>query len=53
MVMLASGGTLLFEYLPSWASEIQHFEIFNHSQENPLTQQFLVKFNLLLFFLIS
>ena len=36
-----------------YVSEIKHFEIFNCPQENQLAQQFLVKFNLLLFFLIS
>ena len=44
---------LLFEHFPSWASEIEHFEIFSHPQENQLTQGFFVKFNLLFFSLIS
>ena len=48
-----TGVTLLFEHSPSQASKIEHFEIFYRLQENELAQQFLVKFNLLLFFLIS
>ena len=47
-----SDVTLLFEHLPSRASEIEHFEIFSHLQENKLAQQFFVKSDLLLFFLI-
>ena len=31
-----SGATLLFEHLPSRASDIEHFEIFSHPQENQL-----------------
>ena len=42
-----------FEHLPSLVSEIDHFEIFSRPRENQLTQQFFLKFNLLLFFLIS
>ena len=45
--------TLLFEHSHSWASEIEHFEIFSRPQKNKLAQQFFVKFNLLLFFVIS
>ena len=29
-----SGLTLIFEHLPSRLSEISHFEIFSHQQEN-------------------
>ena len=50
--MKDSGVTLLFEHSPIWASEIER-EIFSHLQENQLTRQFFLKFNLLLFFLIS
>ena len=42
-----SGVTLLFEQLPSWASEVEHFEIFSRPKENQLVQLFFVKFNLL------
>ena len=48
-----SGVALLFEHSPSQANEIEHFEIFGCPQENQLTQPFFIKFNLLLFFLIS
>ena len=48
-----SGITLLFEHLSSRASEVKHFEIITHPQENQHAWQFFVKFNLLLFFLIS
>ena len=51
-MMKDSGVTLLFEHSPIWASEIER-EIFSHLQENQLTRQFFLKFNLLLFFLIS
>ena len=44
---------LLFEHSPSRVSEIEYFEIFSHPQENKLAQRFFVKFNFLLFFLIS
>ena len=52
-MMKDSVVTLLFEHSLSWASEIEHCEIFSHPQENQLARQFFVKFNLLLFFLIS
>ena len=48
-----SGITLLFEHSSSRASEVKHFEIITHPQDNQLALQFFVKFNLLLFFLIS
>ena len=48
-----SGVTLLFEHSPIQVSEIDHSEICSHLQENQLAQWFFVKFNLLLFFLIS
>ena len=48
-----SGATLLSEHSPSWASKIKHFKIFSCPQQNQLTWQFFIKFNLLLFFLIS
>ena len=47
-----SDVTLLFEHLPSGASEIEHFKIFSQLRENQLAQRFFVKFNLLLFFLM-
>ena len=53
IIISISGLTLLFEHSPSWASEIEHFEIFSRPQEIKLTQGFFIKFNLLLFFLIS
>ena len=49
----SSGVTLLFKHSPSRASEIEHFEIFSRPREYQLARQFFVKFNLLLFFLIS
>ena len=49
----SSDVTLLFEHLPSRASEIERFQIFSCLRENKLAQRFSVKFNLLLFFLIS
>ena len=48
-----SGVTLIFDHLPSRASEIEHSAIFSRSRENKLAQRFFVKFNLLLFFVIS
>ena len=30
------GVTLLFEHSPSWANEIEHFEIFGHPRQNQL-----------------
>ena len=48
-----SGVTLTFEHPLSWASEIENLEIFSCQRENKLAQRFFVKFNLLLFFLIS
>ena len=48
-----SGVTLLFEHLPSGASEIEHFKVFSCRRENQLARRFFVRFNLLLFFLIS
>ena len=53
IVILVSGVTLLFGHLPSRASEIEHFKIFSLLQENQFARRFLVKFNLLLLFLIS
>ena len=47
-----SDVTLLFEYSPGRASEIEHFEIFSRPRENKLVRRFFVKFNFL-FFLIS
>ena len=38
-----SGLTLLFEYSPSRAHEIEHFEIFSHPWENQLAQWFFIK----------
>ena len=46
------GVTLLIEHSPSWASEIDYLEIFSWPQENQLARGFVVKFNLLLLFLI-
>ena len=51
--MICSGVTLRFEHSPSWASEIEHLEIFSCPQENQPAQRFFVKFNLLLLLLIS
>ena len=48
-----SGITLLFEHSRRRASEIEDFEIFSRLRENQLPQQFFIKFNLLLLFLIS
>ena len=48
-----SGVTLLFEHLPSRASEIEHFEVFSCPRESQLARQFFVRFNLLLLVLIS
>ena len=48
-----SSITLLLEHSPSWANETEHFEVFGRPQENQLVQRFIVKFHLLLFFLIS
>lgn len=48
-----SGVTLLFEHSRRRASEIEDFEIFSRLRENQLPQQFIIKFNLLLLFLIS
>ena len=45
--------TFIFEHFPSRTSKIGHFKIFSHPRENQLTRRFFVKFNLLLFFLIS
>ena len=39
--------------LSSRASELEDFEIFSRPRENQLARRFFVKFNLLLFFLIS
>ena len=39
---LYSGVTLLFEHLPSWASEIEHFEIFSRPRENQLARRFFI-----------
>ena len=36
-----SGVTLLFEHSPSWASEIEHFEIFSCPRENKHNDCFL------------
>ena len=48
------GVTLLIEHSPSWASEIDYLENFSReNQENQLARGFVVKFNLLLLFLIS
>ena len=47
-----SGATLLFEHLPIWASEIEHFEIFSCPWEKQIARPFFIKFNLLLLFLI-
>ena len=52
-VAAPSGVNLLFEHSPSRTSEIEHFEIFTRPRENQLTRQFFIKFNSLLFFLIS
>ena len=49
----SGSATLLFEHLPSWASEIDHFENFICPQENQLVRQFFLKLNLLLSFLTS
>ena len=48
-----SSVTLHFEHSPSWASEIGYFEIFSRLRENQLAWRFVIKFKLLLFFLIS
>ena len=48
-----SGVTYLSEHSSSRASEIDDFEIFSCLRENQLAQWFAVKFNMLLFFLIS
>ena len=45
-----SGVILLFEHSSSRASEIDYFDILSHPRENQ--RRFVVKFNLLLFFLI-
>ena len=45
--------TLLFEHSPSREREIEHFEIFSRPQENQPARCFVIKFNLLLPFLIS
>ena len=34
----SNGVTLLFEHSPSWASEIDYFEIFSRPRENQLAQ---------------
>ena len=52
-LIIHSGVILLFEYSTSWASEVDHFGIFSCPQENQVTRQFYLKFNFLLFFLIS
>ena len=44
---------LVFEHSPSHPSEIEHFEIFSHPQENKLAQRFFVIVHLLFFFLIA
>ena len=51
--LLTSGVTLRFEHSSSRVSEIEHFQIFYRPRENRLVRRFFVKFNLLLFFLIS
>ena len=48
-----SGASLIFEHSPNRASETDYFEIFSALREIQLAQQLFVKFNLLLFFLIS
>ena len=48
-----TGVTLLFEHSRNRGSEIERFEILSRLRENQLTWWFFVKFNLLLFFLIS
>ena len=50
-----SGVKLLFEHSPSQAGEIDYIEIFRRPRprENQFAQLFVVKFNMLLFFLIS
>ena len=53
LAWFSSGVTLLFEHLPIWTNEIEHFVIFSYSKENQLVRRFSKKFNLLLFFLIS
>ena len=50
---VVSGTALLFKHSPSLANEIERFEIFSHLPENKLAWWFFVKFNLLLFILIS
>ena len=47
-----SGVILLFEHSSSRASEIDYFDILSRPRENQLARRFVVKFNLLLFFLI-
>ena len=47
-----SGVILLFEHSSSRASEIDYFNILSRPRENQLDRRFVVKFNLLLFFLI-
>ena len=47
-----SGLILLFEHLPCWVSEIEHFEIFSLPQENKITQRFFIKFYWLSHFLM-
>ena len=49
----SDGVTLLFEHSPSRACEIDYFEIFSRLRENQLARRFVVKFSLLLLFLIS
>ena len=49
----SDGVTLLFEHSASRACEIDYFEIFSRLRENQLARRFVVKFNLLLLFLIS
>ena len=52
-ISIISGVALIFEHSSNRASEVDYFEIFSHPQEDQLAQPFSVKFNLLLFFLIS
>ena len=49
-LFVCSGVTLFFAHWPSWATALEHFEIFSHPQENQLVQQFFVKCNFLFFF---
>ena len=42
LISVSSGVTIFFEDLPSWASEIEHFEIFSRPRENQLARRFFV-----------